>query len=757
MSGLFIFTIISLTSLLAGALMFKLSSQHSKDAARQVYELTFPSDLPVKAVENYFRHIAGARPRSNNIRGVFSNVYEVMAEPGSVRFVIRLPHVQATTTISQLQLIPGVAVRRIKTPEPVDYDYVVELGLTNPTRPLDVPTPEKTAEAILKRMDSLQGDERLVIQTVLTPAPKMKQPSASAPSDSSSVVGVLLGRSTAHSEEVKERKAKLGTPNFYGVIRVAAKAKNKQAAKRLVDGVRDVYAATSSHSTYWTVRPLTHKMALRGITEARGPVIGAPIQLSSPEATALIAWPIDGPQVAGLPAGRAKYLPVPPSVPTNGYVLGDGNFPGGERQVSVSAVNSCRHFHIIGRTGSGKSTLAESLAAQAINSGRGLVYVDPKRDSFETLANLIPRHRLNDVELFDVNDTSRPVGFNLLGQGSPEQVASDMQAMFNHIYKNDAGLVRMPEVLYHVVMTLLSTTGGKGGYTMLDIMPLLWPSNREETLFSKAIIAGVSDPYIKAWWKPVMRMSANEREKYFQSLRSRIWQLNSRSDVRYIIGQSENTLDMRRIVQERKILLVNLKGLPAETSSLIGSSIVNNLWHAIREGGASEEQPFHLFLDEFHNFTNTPIHPETMLAEGRSAGLSLGLIHQGLDQLEGRRALLDAVMNNAINKVVFQRGLKDARTFASEFSTPVTDEDMKRLGQYEFMARLQTDTGVCAPFTGITRPPLKPVGLGAEVQRLSRERYGKSVHDVEAEIQARRVVPDRRQESPAVGDEEWET
>jgi type IV secretory pathway TraG/TraD family ATPase VirD4 len=210
---------------------------------------------------------------------------------------------------------------------------------------------------------------------------------------------------------------------------------------------------------------------------------------------------------------------------------------------------------------------------------------------------------------------------------------------------------------------------------------------------------------------------------------------------------------MRDIVDNRKILLVNLNGLSAESSSLIGSSIVNNLWHAIREGRSSQDNPVSLFLDEFQHFVHSPISPETMLAEARSFGLSMHLAHQGLDQLAGRRQLEDAVMNNAVNKVVFQRGLKDARTFASEFGSPVTDDDMKKLGMYEFVARVATDKGLSPPMTGVTRAPIKPDYFGQKVRAASRAAYGKNAYEVEQEIQARRAM-EVSEPAITVGDEE---
>jgi hypothetical protein len=394
------------------------------------------------------------------------------------------------------------------------------------------------------------------------------------------------------------------------------------------------------------------------------------------------------------------------------------------------------------------------LGAQDMQAGRGVNVIDPKGKFYNLMLNYVPESRIQDCILVNpAGDPFYPIGIDIFGTAKPEIAASEFQTIFNHIVHAEG--VRLPETLYHAIITLKTTTAASG-LTFVDLMPLLWPQTREEKLFSEAVIAGVEDPYIKAYWAHMKKLGDKDRDTHYQSLRSRIWQLTARSEIRHIIGQSKSAFDMRDVVRGRKILLVNLAGLPEESASLIGSLLINNLWHAIKDGLSSQENPVSLFLDEFHHFTHSPISPETMLAEARSFGLAMHLAHQGLDQLSGRPQLKSAVMNNAVNKIVMQRGADDAHAFAAEFGPPIKDDDLKMLGKYEFIGRVAGADGISPPITGVTRPPLSYEGYAKEVRAASRARYGRPVAEVEAELQARRKVSGSSPKPPHIGDEDWQ-
>lgn len=761
MSALLVFTYLVLSGMtfVVGAGLFKMADQRKRDKERIVYELTFPGDLAPEQVVAFLRSVSAPSRKKLNITGSHAEAWEIHADGNSkrIRGFIRVAPSKARGLVEQMHgSIPNMAVAEVQEPPSYDLTTAVEVGLQWPSMPLDIDSIQRVSTSILKSIDSLTAGEYVVIQHVLTAMHRQKKPVNGAGSHQVSLFG--LKTNSANGDEIKARRDKLDEPNFQGVLRVGAKAKTDVAAKYLIQNVRNQFVATATGGNGWRNESKSPKKVISDMSQARTPALGGRIQYSITEMAAFLGWHMDGANIAGIPAGRAKMLPVPLGVQKEGRVFGVGLHPATSRQVAVSVKDSSVHWQIVGKTGSGKTTLAANLLAQDIHQGRGLMVIDPKQDLFEAALNYIPRNRLRDVVVFNAADMFNPVGFNLLNQGSPQQAASELQSIFDHIYR-DTGAVRMPEVLYHVLITLMTTKAKGGPFTFVDIVPLLWPTSRQDQLFAKAVIGGVDDPYIKAWWDDKQKMSASERTKYFQSLRSRVWQLNARPDIRNIIGQSVSSIDLHDIVKNKKILLVNLKGLPEEVLQLVGSSLVNSLWHVLKSGYTNEENPFPLFLDEFHHFAHSPTPMDVMLAEGRSFGAQFHLMYQGNEQLAGRKELLSAVMGNTVNKVVMQRGSNDANTFAEEFGKPTTADDFKKLGKYEFYARVQSETGQSAPFIGKTLPPLEPYGYAKDAREFSRATYGRPLPEINADIETRRTAAagsNKSNERPVVGDEVYD-
>jgi len=250
-------------------------------------------------------------------------------------------------------------------------------------------------------------------------------------------------------------------------------------------------------------------------------------------------------------------------------------------------------------------------------------------------------------------------------------------------------------------------------------------------------------------------LKREQRAVYFGPIIDRVWQLNSRRAIRNIIGQSKSGFDMREVVSGNKILLVNLGRATegSDTAALVGSLLLHSIWSVVLGGASSPSSPTFLYLDEFQDFLNLPIAAQDMFAQARSKGLPMTVAHQFMGQLS--RDLQDAVLANARSKVVFQTSSDDARLFAREFGRSVEDHDLMHLGPYEVIVRLATRDGVSAPVTGVTQPSSRPVGLANEARRLSREKYGRPVSDVEVEINARRNAEDTTKKRPKVEPREW--
>ncbi|MCA1602465.1 MAG: type IV secretion system DNA-binding domain-containing protein, partial [Acidobacteria bacterium] len=423
-----------------------------------------------------------------------------------------------------------------------------------------------------------------------------------------------------------------------------------------------------------------------------------------------------------------------------GKVLCVSNYPGCERDVAVTPEDSCKHIYLVGRTGSGKSVVLTHLAEQDMAAGRGLVLIDPKGELFERVLDRVPEHRVDDVILMDVSDTDYPVGFNILS-GQPSVAAADIQRLFEHLYPNDSRSVRVRQGMYHAVMTLMTSRNATAPMTFADVIPLCNP-RANQVAFSDNLIRGiVDDEELAAFWQELENLGVEQRSQQFGPLLSRVWQLNGRRSLRNIIGQSKSGFSMRDVVRDRKILLINLgrRTEGADTAGLVGSLLVSSLWSEIRAGGANPDNPVSLILDEFQDFLNLPTAPQEMLAQARSDGLSVVMAHQYFGQLKNTN-LQDAVISNAVSKVVFGCGPDDARTFARVFGKSVDENHLMSLSQWEVTCQVAIGGAVSSPITGFTRDLSRPTGTASKVRQLSRQKYARPVAEVEAEIKQRRTM-----------------
>jgi hypothetical protein len=234
---------------------------------------------------------------------------------------------------------------------------------------------------------------------------------------------------------------------------------------------------------------------------------------------------------------------------------------------------------------------------------------------------------------------------------------------------------------------------------------------------------------------------------------NRAWQLVSRPEARYIIGQSQSSFKMADVLAGNKILLVSLAGLPTETASLLGTLLVNALWTAAQT--MTPDKPNFLYLDEFQLMTRLPMGLDDMLARARKHKLGVVLGTQYLEDLP--MELKNAVINNARSRVIFQSSAKEARTWQQEMGRQyVTENDITRLPRYEAYAQLVTDSGVGQPVTLHALKPLPTTGVAKEAIAISQHKYGKPLADVEAQMVARRKgTPTKKSNRLPVGIKEW--
>lgn len=742
----------------AGVYAVRFKSQRKYDRDRKTYLLTFPTDLAEDRVVAWLRAISGSLQSGyGRILGAPTIVFETWASDTGIVHRLKVPWQDGDYIAGQLRsLVPGINVTEDDSrPEP-EWTRAIELGMSAPSRQLNIPSHADVAASLLASVQALGEGETVVLQWVLTPAVPERPPAKDAHSASTdtSVKSIWSGKQPALHDEVEDRRAKLSELNLQAIGRIGAVAKTDARAAHLVHRVQQALAATRSHANRLRQENAVHRRVVRRINEAAGPFL-FPAQLNIRELAAVVAWPIGQPFVAGLPQGATRHMAATEDVPRRGIILGHSNYPGHERPIAISHEHAVQHVYYGGSTGTGKSTAMGNNFAQVVADGCGGIIIDASNsDSNESLfsrgMSYIPPDRLNDVIVVDVNRSrNNPVGFNVLDQGHPRMVVDQITDLFGHLYQDTRG-VWTKQLLFHGLYTLAE----RPGMTFVDLVPLLTPMTADEVTWADEVKRGVKDPELKQFWQRWENFNQSERDRYSQPLLNRAWQLISRPEARYVIGQSTSSFKMADVLRDNKILLVSLAGLPVETSSLLGTLLVNALWTAAQ--GMTPEKPNFLYLDEFQLMTRLPMGLDDMLARARKHRLGVTLGTQYLEDLPPE--LKNAVINNARSRVIFQSSAKEARTWQNEFGRQyVTENDFIRIRKYEAIAQLATESGIGAPVTLKSLAPLPTTGVIREAVSMSDARYGRNLEDVNKQmIERRKGTPTPRRRRPPVGERKWD-
>jgi hypothetical protein len=411
-------------------------------------------------------------------------------------------------------------------------------------------------------------------------------------------------------------------------------------------------------------------------------------------------------------------------------LFAETNFRGERKRFGVKTDDRRRHMYIIGKTRMGKTTTLENLIISDIRAGHGVGIVDPHGDLAEKILDFIPSNRVNDVIYFNPADLGWPIAFNILEAIDPKYkhlVASGMMGVFKKIWP-DVWSARMEYILNNTILALLDYPGS----TMLGINRML--ADRD---YRKKVLTKVKDPVVKAFWVDEFA-KYNERfaTEAIAPIQNKVGQFLSASVIRNIVGQVKSTIDMREIMDEQKIFIMNLaKGKIGEDSSaLLGGMLVTRLQLAAMgrvDIPEPERKDFYLYVDEFQNFATLSF--ANILSEARKYRLNLILAHQYIEQLAEEVAA--AVFGNVGTIVAFRVGAADAEVLEKEFTPTFTAEDLVNLTKYDTYMKLMIDGVSSTPFSASGLPPVSGVTQNREkVIRVSRERYAKPREVVEEKI-----------------------
>lgn len=448
----------------------------------------------------------------------------------------------------------------------------------------------------------------------------------------------------------------------------------------------------------------------------------------------------------------SKQVDGPTQVMKEGLLLGYNEFRGVKKPIRLGIQDRRRHIHIIGQTGVGKSVLQENLAYQDMMDGRGFAFVDPHGDSVEALLSKVPKERIDDVVYFNPSDMANPIGLNMFEFDSPDQKDFLVQEAISMLYglydPGHTGIVgpRLEHIFRNCALLLMSDPNGG---TFIDVPKLLI----DET-FMKSKLKYVTDQQVLDFWTKEFPASqrSSEAGEVISWVVSKFGPFISNDAMRNIIGQTKSGFNFSDIINNHKILLVNLsKGKMGDLNSrLLGIIFVMKFQAAAMARASIPEEKrndFTLYVDEFQNFATDSF--ETILSEARKYRLSLVLGNQFMTQL--REELREAIIGNVGTTITGRIGITDAEIMVKRY-TPVFDaEDLTKLPNYESVVVAQIEGVPSAPFSMSWIPAMGQASpqLSDALKQLSASRYGHPRSLVEHEIFERLSV--KKDTSGAIG------
>ncbi len=400
----------------------------------------------------------------------------------------------------------------------------------------------------------------------------------------------------------------------------------------------------------------------------------------------------------------------------------------------IKAKDRTKHVYVIGKTGMGKSTLLENMAAQDIQNGEGICFIDPHGKTADLLLEYVPKERIRDVIYIAPFDVEHPISFNVLESVDRDKrhlVSSGLMSTFKKIWE-DAWSARMEYILTNTLLALLEYPGA----TLLGVNRML-----SDKAYRTDVVSHIQDPSVKAFWtKEFANYTERQAAEAVPAIQNKVGQFTANPLIRNMIGQAQSSFDFRKAMDERKIIIINLsKGkIGDENMKLLGGLLVTKIYLAAMSRADVPDRVmkilpnFYLFVDEFQNFANASF--ADILSEARKYKLNLTIAHQYIEQMD--EIVKPAVFGNVGTMMVFRVGATDAEELEKEFSPTFLLEDLVNLGFAQIYLKLMIDGLSSSPFSAMTLSPIAhpDISYVKEIIAASREQFSQPRALVEAGI-----------------------
>jgi len=540
-------------------------------------------------------------------------------------------------------------------------------------------------------------------------------------------------------EELKEIETKMLKLGFEVKIRVVTKAPTQERSEQIL---RDVTASfkqfTTAHlNNFVHSKPVKTGKEIYDEYVIRHMDMDESDILNIEELASLYHLPNISVETPNIAWSRSRKLEPPMNLPKakdgDITIFGETDYRGQTVEFGLKRADRARHFYLLGKTGVGKSTVFKNMFISDVLAGDGACFIDAHGDTVEDLLDHIPPNRVDDVIYFNPTDVDHPVGFNLLELKDKSQRDLIADGVVE-VFKKQFGTSWGPRLQYILVNTVATALEAQGTTLLAILRILIDPSYR------KFILKQVNDPILyKFWTEEYAQMAQNPRllAESVSPIQNKVGRFVSSAVTRNIIGQVKSTIDLRDIMDNRKILLVNLAQgrLGEETAALLGGMIITRLQATAMERvdmPESERKDFFLYVDEFQNFATESF--AKILSEARKYHLNLTMTNQYIDQLP--ITVQQAIFGNVGTLGSFVVSQSDASTLEKEFAPVVSCDDLVSLDSHAMYVKLCIDGMTSIPFSAKSLPVrYEKFDCKKEIIEKSRERYGMDREIIEEKIQ----------------------
>ena len=487
----------------------------------------------------------------------------------------------------------------------------------------------------------------------------------------------------AETRQIEENKAyieqvekKINSPIVGTTIRLVASSKDEHKADQVIGELEAAFNQFAN--TQGNKLKFKRESSGKDTSDVcedfsfRLPDSSATLPLSLRELTTVYHFPPSGIESSPhLKQMRFTHAPAPITLPQTGSLLGVNTYRNQETKIYLDPEDRLRHLYIIGQTGTGKTGLMKLMIMQDIKNGEGCCFIDPHGSDILDILGAVPPERYKDVIYFDPADLSRPFGLNFLEYdfSRPEQktfIVNELLAIFHRLYGDVPESMGPAFEQYFRNAALLVMEDPSSGSTILDISRVL--SNKE---FREQKLAKCLNPIVRQFWTEIASKAGGDAalENIVPYITNKFDDFTANDFIRPIIGQQESSFKFREVMDNKKILLINLsKGrLGERNANLLGLIVVGKLFMAAlsrADNPRAPYPPFYLYIDEFQNVTTDSI--PGILSEARKYKLALTMAHQFLNQIEEKTR--DAVFGNVGNMAIFRVGEEDGEFFAKQFA-----------------------------------------------------------------------------------------